>query len=800
MPNPQTRPVLDRDPIDRLIVLAAALLDAPIAAIAMDVGHSRVLRSVRDGLVTDRDQRECGETSLEMGPDGTLVILDLKSHPLTAGNMFVQGPANCRFYAGASIRDDAGRRMGSLCVLDTVERGPPPPSAMRLLRMLADQAASAVDQLNLMRAQEEKAELLHLAESLLGLGHWRLDFLTKQITWSDEVYRIHGLDRATFDPVLHDALDAYHPDDRPTIIAHVERARTTGQGYDCQLRLLRPDGSQRLTQSTARCLLGEDGVPVALFGVFQDITDEHAAEQRLRESEERFRLMASYVSDIVATYGTDGIFTYLSPSVFAALGYQPDELVGSSVNDLIHPDDVAKTWAAFGEYLAAPAGTPAPRIPYRAIGKDGATRWLEAHPTVVRDSAGRPHVIQDLVRDVSAAKDLEHSLTRAREEAERTTQAKSDFLANMSHEIRTPLTAILGFSSLLTNREDVPEDAQVHIGRISRAGESLLSIVNDVLDFSKLEAGQYELCTEACDPLEVCHEALLMFAPLAMDKGVALDFDQAGELPSRVELDPHRLRQILVNLVGNAIKFTEAGSVGMTVGYDSEREALAVTVRDTGAGMDEAQCSRLFQRFSQVDASSTRKHGGTGLGLAICKGLSAAMGGTISVTSCVGLGSAFAFTVSAPVAPEAPAHLTEVQEKGLDLDGLRLLVVDDNPMNREIVYTLVGGLGVEVFGAASGQEAIALACQLPFDVILMDLRMPGMNGEQAARAIKGYPGPNQSVPILGFSANHQTEVGDSVDFDGWVSKPIILTEMIDAIASCLFEKTAPDSLYNVGVA
>ena len=794
------RPILDHDPIDRLIVMAAALLDAPIAAIAMEVGGSHVLRSMRDGLVTERERAECGETRLEMGPDGTLVIQDLKAHPQTAGHKFVQGPANCRFYAGASIKDETGRCIGTLCVLDTVERSPPPAGLMRLLRMLADQAASAVGQLNLMRAQEEKAELLHLAESLLGLGHWRFDFFTGQVTWSDEVYRIHGLDRATFDPSLHDALNAYRPDDRLIILGHVQHARATGEGYDCQLRIVRPDGSERLTQSTGRCLVGDDGVPVALFGVFQDITDKHAAGQRLKDSEERFRLIASNVSDIIATYGVDGVFTYLSPSVFSALGYQPEELVGRSVNDLVHPDDITDTWAAFGEYLAAPAGTPAPRIPYRAVGKDGALRWLEAHPTVIRDGSGRPLLIQDLVRDVSAAKELELTLTKAREEAERATQAKSDFLANMSHEIRTPLTAILGFSTLLTDRGDIPEDAQLHVGRIARAGQSLLSIVNDVLDFSKLEAGQYELRAETCDPLEVCHEALLMFAPLAQDKGIALDFDQSSDLPEHVQLDPHRLRQILLNLVGNAIKFTDAGSVGMTVGHDGTGNALVVSVRDSGVGMDEEQCSRLFQRFSQVDASSTRKHGGTGLGLAICKGLAEAMGGTISVTSRPGFGSTFSFSVSAPVMMvDESVHATETSQ-GLDLVGLRLLVVDDNPANREVVSTLMDRLGVEVFEAASGPEAISITSQLPFDIVLMDLRMPEMNGEEAARAIKRRPGPNQSVPILGFSADTVVGMDDLTEFDGLVSKPIVLSQLIEAIASSLCERSAPDSFAVVGTA
>ena len=791
------RPILDQDPIDRLIVMAAALLDAPIAAVAMDIGGSHILRSLRDGWVTERERAECGDAPLEMGPDGTLVIPDLTVHPQTAGHMFVQGPANCRFYAGACINDETGRRIGSLCVLDTVERSPPSAGLMRLLRMLADQAASAVGQLNLMRAQEEKAELLHLAESLLGLGHWRFDFLSGQVTWSDQVYRIHGLDRATFDPSFQDALAAYHPDDRPIILGHVEHARATGEGYECQLRLVRPDGSERLTQSTGRCLLGDDGIPIALFGVFQDITDKHLADQRLKDSEERFRLLASNATDIVTECDLNGRFRYVSPAVISVTGYAAEEVVGKFALDFAHPDDRDRVEQEIGVALRSPGVT---QIEHRHIRKDGTVIWVQSRPRLAFDPAtGKPTAVTDVMRDVTVQKALEADLIAARAAADEASRVKSDFLANMSHEIRTPLTAILGFSSLLTERNDIPDDAQLHIGRIARASQSLLSIVNDVLDFSKLEAGQYELRAETCDPLEVCHEAFLMFAPLAQDKGIALDFGQSGDLPNHVELDPHRLRQILLNLVGNAIKFTDTGSVGMTVGYDVASNALAVSVRDTGTGMDEEQCRRLFQRFSQVDASSTRKHGGTGLGLAICKGLSEAMGGAISVTSRPGSGSTFSFSVSAPLAAlEAPVGAAETSDGRLDLDGLRLLVVDDNAANREIVSTLIGRLGVEVFEAASGPEAISMASQLPFDIVLMDLRMPGMNGVEAARAIKHQPGPNQSVPILGFSADTQSALHDLADFDGLVSKPILLSELISAIAFSLCDRTGQDSLAGAG--
>lgn len=779
-----SRPVLDRDPIDRLMVMAAALLDAPIAAVAIDISGKRVLRSLREGVVTERPRSECGEAELAMGAAGTLVITDLRSDPRTADNAFVRGPSNCRFYAGASIHDQKGARIGSLCVLDTMERGEPAPISMRLLRMLADQAGSAVAQLDLMRSQEEKAELLRLAEDLLGLGHWRFDFATGQSTWSDAVYKIHGLDRATFDPSRDSPLQAYHPEDRQLILDHVEKARATGQGYECHLRLVRADGSERMTLSTGRCLLDEDGVPIALFGVFQDITDKNAAEQRLRESEERFRLLASNATDIVTKCDLNGRFRYVSPAVTAVTGYTADEVVGRHALDFVHPDDRDRVEQEIRQALESAEVT---QIEHRHIRKDGEIIWVQSRPRLAFDPvSGKPRAVTDVMRDITEQKAAEAELLVARAAAEEASRVKSDFLANMSHEIRTPLTAILGFTSLLTNREDVPDDAQVHIGRVAKAGDALLGIVNDVLDFSKLEAGQYELHAEPCDPVEACHEALLMFAPLAARKELSLDFRNAEVMPAQVDVDPHRLRQILINLIGNAIKFTDAGAVGVAVSYDPPSQSLEVSVHDTGSGMDEEQCEKLFKRFSQVDASSTRKHGGTGLGLAICKGLSEAMGGGISVASKPGAGSTFTFTIKAPesAVTEAPAIATATIDIS-QFSGLRLMVVDDNPANREIASTLLGSLGIETFEAGNGPAAIDLAAQQPFDVILMDLRMPGMCGAETARLIRDCPGPNQTIPILGFSADTQAGSAPLAGFDGLVSKPIILAELIKALADCL---------------
>lgn len=781
MSETRSRPIQDRDPIDQLLAVAAALLDMPVAAIAMEVDGIRILRSLKDGFVTERDYGKSGEPFLEMDPGGDLVITDLTTDVRTRDHPFVRSPYDLRFYAGAEVTDGAGERIGSLCVLDVVARPRPDDRLMRLLRMLADQAGGAVLQARLVQAQAEKAELLGLAESLLGLGHWRFDFRTGQIDWSDQVYRIHGVDKESFTPGIDDALSAYHPDDRAVISAHVATARQTGQGYDCQLRLQRADGHARLTHSTGRCLFDDNGVPVALFGVFQDITDRHLAEQKLRESEERFRLLATNASDIIATYGVDGVFTYVSPSVFAALGYQPDELVGQSVSTVIHPDDVRPTWAAFAEHLAAPEGTPAPRIPYRALGRDGEVRWVEAHPTIIRNAEGLPVLIQDLVRDVSAAKELESTLIVAREQAERAAEAKSDFLANMSHEIRTPLTAILGFSSLLNARRDIPEDAQSQIGRIMRAGEALLSLVNDVLDFSKLEAGQFDVFPEPTDPRALCHDALLMFSPVAQKKGLALEFEEGPDLADCVDLDPARVRQILFNLIGNATKFTDEGSVGLRVDYDRESEALHVAVRDTGSGMDEAQCSRLFQRFSQVDTSSTRRHGGTGLGLAICSELAALMGGRVSVTSIPGEGSVFTLSIPAPERRSELSAPATSEAQHAALEGLRVMVVDDHAANREIVAAILAPVGVEVSLFGDVDQALTATAGLPFDVILMDLRMPGMSGREAAGAIRAGYGPNRATPILAFSADVAVGADDLLVFDGHVSKPIVPAVLLDAV-------------------
>ena len=394
---------------------------------------------------------------------------------------------------------------------------------------------------------------------------------------------------------------------------------------------------------------------------------------------------------------------------------------------------------------------------------------------ISRTLAARERVILQDAVDIAAARDA----------AAAASVVKSDFMANMSHEIRTPLTAIVGFTDLLTARSDLDAVAQAQVKRIADAGQALQSIVNDILDFSTLEAGQVEIRPQPARVVGLLRDTLAILAPQADAKGLVLEFRANEGLPDALLIDEHRVRQILLNLISNAIKFTDTGKVRLIAAYDAAAGQLDVAVEDTGAGLAPAQQRRLFQRFSQVDASSTRRHGGTGLGLAICKGLAEAMGGDIGVRSAPGEGSVFHFRISAPLAEMQPPAAPP--EDARPLDRVRLLVADDHPVNRELVRAILSPMGVDVTEAADGFAAVEFAAATPFDAILMDLRMPGLDGPGAAARIRAEPGPNQDVPILAFSADADLAGGDGVPagFDGVVRKPIAPAGLLAALSQRL---------------
>jgi len=409
------------------------------------------------------------------------------------------------------------------------------------------------------------------------------------------------------------------------------------------------------------------------------------------------------------------------------------------------------------------------------------------HPLMLLTLFASPVAVFGLLWNVQDdLTDKRRRLDAAVLQAEAAAEAKSNFLANMSHEIRTPLTAIIGFSDLLARMPDLAPTVATYVGRIGSGGQTLLAVVNDILDVSKLEAGYVELDPQPFEVAAFFEDTLAIVAPQAAAKGLAMRLAFDGDIPPALSADSSRLRQVMLNLLGNAIKFTAQGSVSVTVAHEAATSRLCVTVSDTGCGVPAGKLGRLFYRFSQADSSVTRNHGGTGLGLSICKALVELMGGEIEVASVVGAGSSFAFWVVAP-----PAELREKEPVAAarpDPAGRpsRILVVDDLDLNRELVRTLLEASGYSVEEAAGGADAVAATRLRAFDLILMDLQMPEMDGFTAARIIRNDASPNRRTPIVALSANVLPEhaaAGAEAGMNGHVGKPINVTELLSVVAA-----------------
>jgi PAS domain S-box-containing protein len=496
-----------------------------------------------------------------------------------------------------------------------------------------------------------------------------------------------------------------------------------------------------------------------------------AAEAEMARSETRYRLLAEQATDIIIHVDLDDVIQYASAAC-RRLGYEPTELIGEPSAALVHPHDAARLGRMISAALQDASPPPPAEREYRLRSKDRRWVWMEGSPSLVRDDRGAVIGLVSLLRDITQRKEIEARLADALAAAEAAAEAKSEFLANVSHELRTPLTAILGFSSLLSEEPELTHSGQGYARRIAGASRALLTAVNDILDFSEVEAGRVRTAWRPLRPMLLAQEAMEVLTPEAGAKGLVMRV-VAHDVPACVQADEERVRQVLLNLIGNAVKFTHAGGVTLRLAYAPLASTLRVSVIDTGMGVAPGDAGRLFQRFSQIDNSARRGHGGTGLGLAISKGVVEAMNGRIGMRPNPEGGSEFWFEIPAPALPDDAAH--EAARTDISaLSGVRVLVVDDQADTRNLVRGMLEPSDVELTEAEDGLIACALAAEAAFDVILMDLDMPRLDGREAAMRIRHARGPNQDTPIVAFTAARggvEFTASPMTCFDDYLEKP-----------------------------
>ena len=775
-----------------------------------------------------RDVAFCAHAILT--PDRLMVVPDLALDARFAGNPLVAGGPGVRFYAGAPLVVADGHALGSLCVLDVAPR-PGGLSAEqagqlaalgRLAARLLDQRRTLADAARVEKAMRERnvalarqrAFLDNLVAVLPSAAFWK-DRDSVYLGCNQAFARDVGLSSPAEVVGMTDHDLPFGPDlakryrDDDAAVMDAGRART---GYEETIR--RADGSTGVLVTSKAPLRDADGAVVGVLGAYQDATDARRVEQALVRTTALVRAQQEASIDAILVVDEAGRVASLNARFFEVWDI-PADLRRSEppFDDRFLPfivqnrvADPAGFVARVKELYGRPDDTSRDEVALR----DG--RTLDRYSGPLRTGDGE-HVGRIwYFRDITDRKRTETDLRLARDAADAANRSKSEFLANMSHEIRTPMTAILGFADLLDDPQQSADDRRACVGTIRRNGEHLLGVLNDVLDVAKVEAGEMAVERVACSPVRIVADVASLLRARAGAKGLAFDVLYDGPVPERIATDPTRFRQVLMNLVSNAVKFTSpptnaaalAGRVEVRIDLldppTDPAPRLRVRVSDTGPGLSGEQQSRLFRPFQQGDSSTTRKFGGTGLGLAISRHLVGLLGGTVVVCSMPGRGSTFCFTVgTGPLAgvkmlgrrgaitPEAALLAGEPTPAAAPVVPVaapggpaarRVLLAEDGPDNQRLIGLLLRKLGLDVTIAADGRAAVTAAMGAagspagPFDLVLMDMQMPELDGYAATAELRrrGYAGPVVALTAHAMAGDRERCL--AAGCDDFLTKPI----------------------------
>jgi two-component system, chemotaxis family, CheB/CheR fusion protein len=535
---------------------------------------------------------------------------------------------------------------------------------------------------------------------------------------------------------------------------------------------------------------GDDGGVLGFYALIQDISQRKRNEAALKESESRFRVMADCAPVLIWRSGPDKACNWVNQGWLDFTGRALDQVLGDGWTAGVHPDDLPRY---LRDYEAAFDARRPFEVEFRLRRADGNYRYLlERGVPLIDESDAFLGYIGSCI-DITERTEFERELDQARREADSASRSKSEFVANMSHEIRTPMTAILGYADVLAAHL-LDEDDLHCVETIRRNGRFLLEIINDILDLSKIEAGRLDMNFERIRVDSLVNDILAMMRLRAVEKGLILDARFVGLLPETIESDPRRLRQILINLIGNGIKFTDHGSVRLSITFDADRSQIVFEVADTGIGISEDLQARLFRPFTQADASVTRHYEGTGLGLAITRRLAEMLGGEISVTSAIHQGSTFRVTVGTGSLDSIPLVEPELVEEASTpapgvphLPGCRVLVVDDRSEIRFLAKQFIEKSGAAVELAVDGNDALlaidrAEHREEPFDVVLLDMQMPVKDGYTTARELRAQGFRQPIIAVTAHAMQGDRERCLEVGCNDYTPKPLEPRRLLELVA------------------
>ncbi|MEG4324302.1 PAS domain S-box protein [Microcoleus sp. herbarium5] len=677
---------------------------------------------------------------------------------------------------------------------------------------------SVIQDISDRKLAEEKlrsvAASLAAAQRIARVGNWECDFSANTTTWSEELSRIFGLDSTQLAPTLTEFSQYVHPEDRQKWQTTIDTAIASGQSYTLEYRILRPEpkiatdncpsqiseaGFIRYIEARGEVVVNQQGQVTKLFTTLMDITPRKLAEIALAESEEKYRHLVETSQDIIWSCNDQGHITFVNQAVKQIYGYEPEEMLGCTFSDFLAPGEIDWKWELQQRLLTGKTVFQYENI---VLGKDGRKIDVNTKAIARMDAEGNIIGTTGTASDITERKQAEIALQKAKEEADRANRAKSEFLSNMSHELRTPLNAILGFSQLLARDPDLGADQQQYLGIITQSGEHLLVLINNILQMSKIEVGLVTLNNSTFDLHKMLKNTENMLKLQAEKKGLQLIFDCPPDLPRYIETDESKLRQVLINVVGNAIKFTAEGGVNLRIKHEllktkthgeitpSDSCFLLFEVQDTGSGISAEEMENLFKPFAQTE-SGKKAQEGTGLGLPISKQFVQLMGGKMTVTSTLGRGSIFRFDVKVllPNAMEIQVAQTARRVVGIEAGQpeYRILAVDDRLESRLLLVRMLTSLGFAVQDAENGLQAVEMWSSWEPHLIWMDMRMPVMDGYEATKQIKAHL-KGQATVIIALTASAFDEERSlilSAGCDDFVAKPFREQVILEKMAKYL---------------